>query len=242
MAGMKEIVVGPSLLPATLAFGREKSSPYSYASNLTEGFVIAKKGSLTGSFLKHHHQGSKEFGSFEKDPSQVISVLVGTKDAIHKWLRMSGPARCALWIEQPSLEGSHGKNDSFATLELVYRQRDYQITHIQILQECKVVLSIARQSKSKRSRTLEFNEDDRDFDWSGLRQHELERMDNGNASNAIRWWKGTTTMRWYILMKVLAFKQLNNMLSPGGALWEFRRLLLQVFFYNIWKYRIIFFI
>lgn len=229
MAGMREVVGEPSLLPAMLAFGREKTSPYSSAGNLAEGFVVAKKGSSTGSFLKHHHQGFNE-GSFQKDPSQIISVLVGTRDAIHKWLHMSGPARCALWIERVPLESNHEKNDLLATLELVYRQRDYQITHVQILQECKVVLSNVRQSKSKRSRTPDTSEDDHEFDWSGLRQRELEQVNYGDVNSGFGWWKGASTMRWYILMKLAAFKQLNNMLSPGGALWEFRRLLLQVVF------------
>lgn len=227
MASTREIVGEPSLIPATFAFKREKASPYNSAGNLAEGFVVAKRGSSTSSFLKHNRQGSNE-GSFEKDPSQMISVLVGTRDAIHKWLRISGPARCALWIERESSECKHKRNDSSGSLELVYRQRDYQITHIQLLQGCKVFLSNAQQSKSKRSRTLEINEDEHDYYWSGLKQQEIEKMNHGDAKNGIRWWRGATSTRWYILIKILAFKKLNNMLSPGGALWEFRRLLMQV--------------
>ena len=234
---MREILGEPSLLPATLAFGREKTSPYSFAGNLAEGFIVAKKGSSTKSFLRHHCQGSNE-GSFEKDPLRIISVLVGTRDAIHKWLRMSGPARCALWIEHASLECNYEKNGLSTTLELVYRQRDYQITHIQILQECKVILLIAQQPKLKQSKTPEINEDDCDFHWGGLRQRDLEQMNHGDAGNGIGWWKQATSMKWYVLMEVSAFKQLSNMLSPGGALWEFRRLLLQViliFFEEKWN-------
>lgn len=233
MAKMREMETNnePSLLPTMLAFGSEKTSPYSFASDLAEGLVIAKKGLSRKRFLKQYCQGFNE-ASIENDPSCIISVLVGTQDAIYKWLRMSGHARCALWIEHASLEGDHESIDSSARLELVYRQRDYRVSHVKVLHECKLLLSLARQPKSKQTRTKDITEDDYEFDWSELRQHELKHMDYTDGSDGVGGWKGTT-MRWYILMKMQAFKKLSNMLSPGGALWEFRRLLLQVILFYI---------
>jgi len=228
------------LLPTIFAFGSEKTSPYNFASDLAEGILIAKKGLSKKTFLKQYCQGSIE-AYFDNDPSCTISVLVGTRDAIHKWLRMSGHARCALWIEHDLLEGGHERVDSFAKLELVYRQRDYRVFHVQVLQKCKLILSLARQLKSKQSRTTEISKDDCEFEWNGLQQFKHKWVGNENKSNGADWWK-ETTMRWYILMKVPAFKKLKNMLSPGGALWEFRRSLLQVLLFYIKLKHIGFFI
>lgn len=234
MLGMKqmETISKPSLQPAMLAFGSEKESPYNFAGELAEGLVIAKTGLSKKRFLKQYCQGSIE-ASFENDTSCTISVLVGTQDAIHKWLRMSGHAKCALWIEHTSLESGHARVDSSATLELVYRQRDYRVSHLKILQECKLVLSLPRQLKYKKSRTKDISEDDCKFDWNALRKREFRQMDHGDGSIGMERCKETTRMRWYILMKVPAFKKLKNMLSPGGTLWEFRRLLLQVILFHI---------
>lgn len=215
----------PSLLPTIFAFGSEKNSPYSFAGELAEGLLIAKNGLSKKNFLKQYCQGT--LGA-SLDVPCIISVLVGTRDAIHKWLRMSGYARCVLWIEHVISENCNEKVVSCPKLELVYRKRDYEVSHVQILQGCKLFLSFPQQLNNKKNKTKEISENVNKLDLIALQQCEIKQVDYKNESNRMRFWKKTRRMQCYILMKVPSFKKLKNMLSPGGALWEFRRLLLQV--------------
>lgn len=219
---MKETVCGPNqCLPTTLAFEKEKAMPHNFMRDLAEGFIVVKTRSSTGSLLKCH--GSRQV-SRGNDPLHGISVLVGTRDAIHNWLRLCGPGKSILWIEHGFSKGNchEGHDSSLVSLELVYRQRDYRFTHVHVLHGCKLALFASKPTRTKKNKVVEVGEDGRDLDWSGLGDQEFKLASHIDTKET------STIMQWHILMKAIAFKKLNTMLAHGGALWEFRRLLLQV--------------
>lgn len=214
-----------------LAFLKEKP----YIDGLSEGLVSPKRGSSKGSFFKHHSQADKAF--FKSKQSRLISVLVGTQGGIEKWLKTSGPARCALWVEcaHPGPEDLAPKESNFqqkGLLKLVYRQRDAQAFYQPVLPESTLDISVIQNAgnEARRGSSDSLYDEGKGHDWTGLRHREIHRRNLSQESENYLW---TWETRWSIVMKVAAFKQLSNMLSPGGVLWEFRRLLLQVNHFSV---------
>lgn len=212
---------GEHLLDMGLACTKGEVVPYINESSLAEGFIIPKKERLLNFLSKGHHQ---HHDNELKSQSRLISVLVGTRDGMQKWLRMCGPASSALWVEHPRCRG-YCKGYYIGELKLVYRQRDYRMYESCVLLGCTLQLSIIKKPKKQKKKKMK--DDHQEFDWIALRQREMARvhMIRDRACDNCLWERDTN---WSIVVKATTFRQLSNMLSLRGALWEFRRLLRQV--------------
>lgn len=212
---------GEHLFGMGLTCTKDEVVSYINEGSLAKGFIIPKKKRFSNFLSKGHHQ---HHDNALKSQSRLITVLVGTRDGMQKWLRMCGPASSALWIEDPRCRG-YCKGYYIGELKLVHRQRDYHMYESCVLSGCTLHLSIIKNPKKQKKQKIK--DDNLEFDWIALRQREMQQMHmvrDGACDNCL--WKGDTN--WSIVMKGTTFKQLSNMLSSRGALWEFRRLLRQV--------------
>ncbi len=185
---------------------------------------------------------------FQSKRSRRVSVLVGSREAISKWLKLSASGRCALWVElcRPEAQGSlkaSSKNSAAAQgmLKLAYRLRSQDALFFQpVLPEVVVNFSrIKPKTKSnktlKKKQTHDDDDDDDDEDdnytehleWSGLRQKQRDKRQSSSQEEIGKPnWKAP--LQWSLLISVDAFKHLIIMLFPGGVLWAFYCLLSQV--------------
>eukprot|EP01018_Ginkgo_biloba_P033929 Gb_41309 [translate_table: standard] len=216
---------------------------------LAEGLIFPEQEELSVHrrlFQNNQKRGDGTLDLRSGEPS-FIRILVGTKEAVEIWLKSSGPACCALWIEVAEIQMEFRVPDEArkalnGELQLAYRLRLYSALFCSVLKGVTFRLSPYwkkhRSSSENRTRVPPHSRSK----LESLRQKEKERFlrsvgithlgddfcakagkAQGTALPKKQWIR-----KWLAKIPVEAFKQLLTMLSTGGALFEFQQVLLRI--------------
>ncbi|EFJ21503.1 hypothetical protein SELMODRAFT_417290 [Selaginella moellendorffii] len=174
---------------------------------LSEGIIFPEREeSALQACLFRNKSRIREFFSearVSKEPV-LVRVLVGSKEGIEKWLKVSGPASCCLWVEisddrlTRGIVPSSGEEFFTSQVKLAYRFRAVTASYLTILAGTFVVLAAYRKSR-----------------------FELREKGGGTEVHSL-------FVKWLLIMPATAFHQLLCMVEPGGVLAEFQIVLRQL--------------